>query len=163
MTVNNIKIEDLCVEDLLRYCKIYSFLAPFYFLFAAFFGIVGVWLLVDLPMEEMWMVPLMGIVGCIIFVIVGVNLVKKVIAMKAELNTRDVTQEDRDAATRSATQLLIACIAIIVIFVGILLAVLLPGMDSGSSSSSVSGEPWKDLGISESEYMDIYNRIKYGN
>lgn len=52
------------------------------------------------------------------------------------------------------------------------LALLIPAIagsaGSGSSSrnddlyNSVSGEPWKDLGVSKREYMEIYNKYKYG-
>jgi len=34
---------------------------------------------------------------------------------------------------------------------------------SFTSSGGPSGEPWKDLGVSKKEYMDIYNKFKYGN
>ena len=33
---------------------------------------------------------------------------------------------------------------------------------SSSSSSGPKGEPWKELGVSKKEYMEIYNKIKYG-
>lgn len=35
------------------------------------------------------------------------------------------------------------------------------GSTSGSSKSN-SGEPWKDLGVSKKEYMEVYNYFKYG-
>ena len=38
---------------------------------------------------------------------------------------------------------------------------LVAGGLSGTSSGS-SNEPWKELGVSEKEYMDIYNYYKYG-
>ena len=33
----------------------------------------------------------------------------------------------------------------------------------GISSCDNSNEPWKDLGISKSEYIDIYSYFRYGN
>ena len=36
------------------------------------------------------------------------------------------------------------------------------GITGGKSSSSSSDKPWKDLGVSEREYMEIYNHFKYG-
>lgn|GEM_PF-6289792 len=36
------------------------------------------------------------------------------------------------------------------------------GGSSGGSSSGLSGEPWKELGVSEKEYMEIYNYYKHG-
>jgi len=32
----------------------------------------------------------------------------------------------------------------------------------GGRSSKPSGKPWRELGVSEREYMEIYNKIKYG-
>ena len=32
----------------------------------------------------------------------------------------------------------------------------------GSSKGSSSSKPWKELGVSEREYMEICNKIKYG-
>ena len=57
------------------------------------------------------------------------------------------------------------------VFAGIfLVAVVLSFVIFGTSSSGrnnnrggPSGEPWKDLGVSKSEYMEIYNKYKYGN
>jgi len=36
----------------------------------------------------------------------------------------------------------------------------LPGAFAGISSSS--NEPWKELGVSKKEYMQVYNYHKYG-
>ena len=44
------------------------------------------------------------------------------------------------------------------------IAYLLSGSGGKSSSSKdeLSDEPWKDLGVSKQEYMDVYNKLKYG-
>ncbi len=44
----------------------------------------------------------------------------------------------------------------------ILLAVLLIFAISDSSGSSKSSKPWKELGVSEKEYKEVYNYYKYG-
>ena len=36
------------------------------------------------------------------------------------------------------------------------------GLSGTSSNSSHPNQPWKDLGVSEKEYMDVYNYYKYG-
>ena len=51
-------------------------------------------------------------------------------------------------------------IAIVVIIILLLGSFMSSSSGSGSSSSS---QPWKELGVSKSEYMKIYNKIKYGN
>lgn len=50
-----------------------------------------------------------------------------------------------------------------IVFVVVAMYVLyfVAGGLSGTSSGS-SNEPWKELGVSEKEYMDIYNYYKYG-
>lgn len=49
----------------------------------------------------------------------------------------------------------------IVIGIIILISILISCL-SGSSSSSSSSRPWEELGVSEREYMNVYNHIKYG-
>ena len=33
---------------------------------------------------------------------------------------------------------------------------------SSSRNASHPNEPWKDLGVTKKEYMDVYNHYKYG-
>lgn len=167
MKIEGIEIEERTTQSLLQYCKIYSFLVPVYFLFAAFFAfgatvpfspdMVG-------ELEEMWVVIPIALAGAIAFSWVGIHLIKVVKAAKEELATRDISKEEKEAAARYAKNLLIASIIFIVVCGAAISFAIISAIDGGgTSSSSVSGEPWKDLGVSKSEYMDIYNKYKYGN
>jgi len=53
----------------------------------------------------------------------------------------------------------IKTIVIVVVIMYVFLAVA--GGLSGTTSSS-SNEPWRDLGVTKKEYMDVYNYYKYG-
>jgi len=48
---------------------------------------------------------------------------------------------------------------VLIIIVAALLLSLIGSCDSGSSHSN---EPWRDLGVSKREYMQVYNYYKYG-
>lgn len=53
-----------------------------------------------------------------------------------------------------------------IFLVAVVLSFVIFGTSSGGRNShkgGPSGEPWKDLGVSKSEYMEIYNKYKYGN
>ena len=51
----------------------------------------------------------------------------------------------------------------IVLYVILIIFLLFCGMMSKSGGSgSSSKEPWKELGVSKKEYMDVYNHYKYG-
>ena len=69
-----------------------------------------------------------------------------------------VKAENADGVIKEAT------IAVVAIAVIMLISYLASdaGGSSGGSSSGLSGEPWKELGVSEKEYMEIYNHFKYG-
>ena len=50
-----------------------------------------------------------------------------------------------------------------IIVIAFILYSCFSGGGSSSSSRSSSSKPWENLGVSQSEYMKIYNKIKYGN
>lgn len=58
----------------------------------------------------------------------------------------------------------VALCIIVIVGVIFLSSAVFGFMSSGSSSSysEVSGQPWKELGVSKREYMSVYNGIKYG-
>ena len=146
MKINGIEIERLNTTELLKNMKTFTVLIPFYFIFGAFFGIVGVGLLFNLPMEEMWIVPIMGIVGAIVFFAVGVQLIKKVKYIKNVLATRTIAEEERASADNSLKKLLIACIAIIVIVPIIIFTIVGGSIDNHGGSSGNSGEKCRNCG-----------------
>ena len=136
MTIDGIEIQQLKTTVLLKHLKTFTVMIPLYFAFSIFFGVVGIGLLLNLPMEEMWMVPIMGIVGCVIFFAVGVSLVRKVKEMKATLRTRTITADEKAAADSSFKKLLIACIMIIVVCSLVFSTLVISGIQDSSSSHS---------------------------
>ena len=70
-----------------------------------------------------------------------------------------VKAENADGVIKEAT---IAVIAIAIIMLISYLASDAGDSSGSSSSSGLAGEPWKELGVSEREYMEIYNHFKYG-
>lgn len=44
----------------------------------------------------------------------------------------------------------------------VMTAVLALMLLSGCSDSDNSNKPWKELGVSEREYMEVYNYFRYG-
>ena len=52
-------------------------------------------------------------------------------------------------------------IVVVVVAMYLLLAAA-GGLSGSSSTSSNPNEPWKDLGVSKKEYMEVYNYYKYG-
>ena len=55
------------------------------------------------------------------------------------------------------TRKTIACIRRAFLVITIIIAML-----SVTGCSSGKKEPWEELSVSKSEYMDVYNSIKYG-
>lgn len=49
-----------------------------------------------------------------------------------------------------------------IIIIAIIFVFLVAAIGSCSSSGSSSSKPWKELGVSEREYMQVYNYYKYG-
>lgn len=145
MKINGIEIERLNTTELLKNLKTFTVLIPFYFIFGAFFGIAGVGLLFN-PMEEMWIVPIMGIVGCIAFLTAGVQFIKKAKYIKKVLATRTITEEERESADNSLKKLLIACIAIIVIVPIIIFAIVGGSIDNHSGSSGNGRDKCRNCG-----------------
>ncbi|MBP1569511.1 MAG: hypothetical protein J6A12_03860 [Oscillospiraceae bacterium] len=50
---------------------------------------------------------------------------------------------------------------VILVIAAIIISFFMAMADGGGSSSS-SSEPWRDLGVSEREYKQVYNYYKYG-
>ena len=86
-----------------------------------------------------------------LFIIVGVVMIVNAFRKKPA----DEASEQKK--NMSGKALMIAAAAVFVIFVVAAFAI-----DSGASGSHPD-EPWKDLGVSEKRYMEIYNYYKYGN
>lgn len=129
-----------CMETtrLIRDCRLYTTMVPFYFGFALLFfiGLIGY---CAYPEEDMWIVPIIEIGAGLTFLIVGINLIFKTILMKKEINTRDVSEEEALAAKNAFQKFIAVSIAITVIgcVVG---AVSVIGAFEGGSSGSGSGE-----------------------
>ena len=51
----------------------------------------------------------------------------------------------------------------LLIIVAVVVFVIFIAMAFASSPSGSSSEPWRELGVSKKEYMDVYNYYKYGN
>ena len=54
----------------------------------------------------------------------------------------------------------IKTIIIILIFISLGIYTCAASSESGSKGSNA---PWRELGVSKSQYEDVYNRIKYGS
>lgn len=85
----------------------------------------------------------------LIFIVIGVYLVASPYIKKAS-----GASANKPKKLNSKILLAIA----IVIFAGFVAIAF-----TSSSSSSNSNEPWKELGVTKKEYMDVYNYYKYGN
>ena len=139
LKINGTEISKLKTAQIVGYMKTYGACVPFYFLFGAFFLVVGVAFLIHLPVPEMWIVPVMGIVGGVVFLVVGVNLSRKVKAMNQTLVSRSVSAEDRALIQKSIKKIVIAGIlAMILIPAGILAFMGGSGSDKGGSKASVT-------------------------
>ena len=53
-------------------------------------------------------------------------------------------------------------LAIAVLVLCLIMSSSLGSCGSSSSRKSSSSQPWRELGVSKSEYMEIYNKYKYG-
>ena len=99
---------------LIRDCKLYTALVPFYFIFSLFFflGLVGY---CAYPEEDMWIVPIIEVVAGLTFLIVGINLINTSILMKKEINSRNVSEEEFVAAKNAFRNFVAVSIAITVV------------------------------------------------
>ena len=91
-----------------------------------------------------------------ILIAVGVYMIAKMFFKSQNSDTNNENEiEQTNNKIKNSIPVIIAAV-IIVIFIAIASA-------SSSSSGGSSSKPWKDLGVSEKEYMEIYNYYKYGN
>lgn len=93
---------------------------------------------------------------CVVCLLINLRNMKKV---KAQIQESGITQQERDAfaAESKKGNKTKGTIALVILLLALIIATAL---DSGSGSSS--GKPWKELDVSEKEYMDIYYKFKYG-
>ena len=119
---------------LIRDCKLYTTLIPFYFGFALLFfvGLIGYF---AYPDEDMWIVPIIEIGAGLTFLIVGINLIFKTILMKNEINTRDISQEEALAAKNAYQKFIAVTVAITVIGCVVGAVSVIGAFESGSTSS----------------------------
>lgn len=83
----------------------------------------------------------------IIFILIGIFLI-----VKKYIPTKNETEENKAKPNSK----------ILLIVVAVIFLVLIVFAFASSSNTSNSNKPWKDLGVSEKEYMDVYNYYKYG-
>lgn len=119
---------------LIRDCKLYTVLIPFYFAFGLFF-FVGLIMYCVYPEEDMWIVPIIEFAGFISFFTVGINLIKKTFNMKKEINSRNISEEDHLAAKTAFRNFVIVMVAITVIASLISCISILGAIESGSDGS----------------------------
>lgn len=162
MKINGIEIEELATTELLKHLKIFTVLIPFYFIFGGGFGLLGVGLALNLPGEEMWMVPVMGIVGGIIFFSVGISLLKKVRYIKKVLATRTISEVEQASADSIVKKILITSVLLIIIIPIILISVIGGSVDGSSSRCVSCGERgiYSESGYCYSCYQEVYDRIE---
>ena len=90
----------------------------------------------------------------VLVVVAGIDILVTSFAPKSG---KEPTKEQKQMAKK-----VLIIVAVVVVLVVIALA--LPSSPSSSHSvGGPSGEPWRDLGVSKKEYMDVYNYYKYGN
>ena len=124
ITIEGIDIKDVETTRLIRDYKLYTILIPFYFLFAVFFATVAIAFLIDMPVEDMWIIPIIGIAGAATFFTVGIKLTIKIIYMRKEINLREITVAEQENAKKSFMTFIIVSVAIIVIVPTIILSSL---------------------------------------
>ena len=101
MKINGLEIKDVKDSVLRKHKTMYTILVPCYLAFAAFFAFVAS---MGAPMEEMWMVPIIGFVGAAAFIAVAVYMIKNVKAIKAELNARSAEEATRVAVETASAR-----------------------------------------------------------
>lgn len=93
---------------------------------------------------------------CVVAFVVNLARFKRI---NKQLQESGVTQQERaDFAAENQKSNKTKGIILAVILAVVL--IIASSVSGGSSSSS--SKPWKELGVSEREYMEIYNKIKYG-
>jgi hypothetical protein len=153
--INGIKIEDMNVRYLIKNINLFTVIT------------VGA-LVVSLPilfimiLKGDFKIEIALPSAVVLLLPVALNF-KRIKAMKSELKKRDLTEEEKAFYSKNLKRTVIAYIAIgismlLLVFWG-LESTDSNGFGGSSSSSGVSGEPWKDLGVSKSEYMKTYNYI----
>ncbi len=121
---------------LIRDCKLYTFLIPFYFGFALLFllGLIGYCFY---PEEDMWIVPIIEIAGVLSFLIVGINLIKKTFLMKKEINSRDISESEL-ALAKNAFKNFVKAMVVITVVGSVVMSIAVLGAFEGGNSSTGS-------------------------
>ena len=83
-----------------------------------------------------------------LFIAIGVIMIVNAFAKKS---SGESTSEKKQMTNKL---LLIIAVVVFVIFIAAAFA---------TSPSGSSSEPWRELGVTKKEYMDVYNYYKYGN
>lgn len=85
----------------------------------------------------------------IIFILLGIFIIIK----KYIIKKNDEEENSNKVKINSKTVLII---------VGVVFFVLVVFAFISSKNAPHPNEPWKDLGVTQKEYMDVYNHYKYG-
>ena len=83
-----------------------------------------------------------------LFVVIGVIMIVTAFAKKSS------GESSKEKKQMTNKLLLIVAVVVFMIFISMAFAV---------DSSTGHSEPWRDLGVTKKEYMDVYNYYKYGN
>ena len=120
--------------------------------------LLAVALFVARVFPRVWIIGL-AVLGIAVFWLLRASAKKKLESLGglSEEEMQSI-KENTSKNNKAKTYVLLALAAIL------LIAYLLSGSGGKSSSSKdeLSDEPWKELGVSKQEYMDVYNKFKYG-
>ena len=149
MKIEGTDIKKINTWYLLKNCRVYSFLIPFYFVFAAFFGVptVALGFLMDpRDLADMWVIIPLGLIAAVVFTYVGIKLIKKVKGIRAELDTRKISKEEREEAERIVKKIFKGSMVILAASIVIILLAFGGSVAKNIANSSDSSEKCRNCG-----------------
>ena len=94
---------------------------------------------------------------------IGMFLTVVIIIVGIVIDTAKSSNDTKDTPQKPQGNMGMVVGVTAIVIVAMVIALLFgAGSSSSTRSDRPSGQPWKDLGVSEKEYMDIYNFYKYG-
>ena len=122
---------------------------PFYFVFAALFGVPTValaFLMDPKDLEDMWVIIPLGVIAAVVFTYVDITLMKKVKGIRAELDTRKISDEEKEEAERIVKKIFKGSMVILATSIVIILFAFGGSVAKNIASSSDSGEKCRNCG-----------------
>ena len=132
MKINGVDIEECETAILLKNYKMYLIMIPGYFLFA-FFMLICSFASRSVLMEEgMGIAVLIMLIGAVVFTCVAVSFINKAKCIKAELNSRIISNAEEESAKNSIKNLVIITVGFLVAAI-IITLIAVGGVGDGDS------------------------------